>query len=181
MSFNCTTGWFLNLIHCPSPNFNERPDNAIVSLLVIHNISLPPGQFGTKKIHDFFQNKLCTTEHSYFREIASIQVSAHFLIERTGSIVQFVSCFKRAWHAGISVFQGDDNCNDFSIGIELEGTDEQPYTEEQYEALTWLTKELRLHFPLITHQRICGHSDIAPLRKTDPGPYFDWSRFLENI
>ncbi|MHA6492536.1 1,6-anhydro-N-acetylmuramyl-L-alanine amidase AmpD [Pseudomonas borbori] len=175
MQLDPSSGWCLDIRHCPSANFNQRPCGEI-SLLVIHNISLPPGQFGTGKVQAFFQNCLNADEHPYFAEVASMRVSAHFLIERDGVTTQFVSCNDRAWHAGLSSFEGRENCNDFSIGIELEGTDELPFTEAQYEALVELADALQQAYPAITAQRICGHSDIAPLRKTDPGPAFDWSR-----
>ncbi|KTB81455.1 1,6-anhydro-N-acetylmuramyl-L-alanine amidase AmpD [Pseudomonas syringae] len=176
MQLDSASGWCAGVQHCPSPNFNARPDGEI-SLLVIHNISLPPAQFKTGKVQAFFQNRLDTTEHPYFAGIADLRVSAHFLIERDGEVIQFVSCLDRAWHAGVSSFDGREGCNDFSIGIELEGTDEQPFSEAQYHALIDLTRQLRKAFVAITPERICGHSDIAPGRKTDPGPCFDWARF----
>ena len=175
MQLDPRSGWCQGVRHCPSANFNERPQGEI-SLLVIHNISLPPGQFGTGKVQEFFQNRLIAAEHPYFAEIASLRVSAHFLIERDGAITQFVSCNERAWHAGQSCFSGRENCNDFSLGIELEGTDELPFSDAQYAALVGLTAELQRVYPALTLERICGHSDIAPTRKTDPGPAFDWSR-----
>lgn len=152
-----------------------------VSLLVIHNISLPPGQFGTGKVQAFFQNRLDPNEHPYFEEIRHLTVSAHFLIERDGAITQFVSCHDRAWHAGVSCFDGREACNDFSLGIELEGTDTEPYTDAQYTALAGLTRLLRAAFPGITPERIQGHCDIAPERKTDPGEAFDWSRYRAGL
>jgi AmpD protein len=176
MQLDPASGWCQGVHSCPSPNFNARPTDEI-SLLVIHNISLPPAQFATGKVQEFFQNRLDVTEHSYFEGIADLRVSAHFLIERDGAVTQFVSCFERAWHAGVSCFEGRETCNDFSIGIELEGTDDLPFTDAQYEALTALTVQLQRTFPAITAQRICGHSDIAPGRKTDPGPAFDWARY----
>lgn len=175
MQLDSASGWCHGIRHCPSPNFNARPQ-AEVSLLVLHNISLPPGQFGTGKVQEFFQNRLCTDEHPYFATIASLQVSAHFLIERDGQISQFVSCNERAWHAGQSLYAGRDNCNDFSLGIELEGTDDLPFSDAQYEALCDLILLLLAAYPALTPERICGHSDIAPGRKTDPGPAFDWQR-----
>jgi AmpD protein len=175
MQLDLQTGWCHGVSHCPSPNFNARPAGEI-SLLVIHNISLPPGRFGTGKVQQFFQNCLPADEHPFFREIEALQVSAHFLIERDGAITQFVSCLDRAWHAGASRFDGRENCNDFSLGVELEGTDDQPYTDAQYDALVRLVRQLRDAYPAITAERICGHSDIAPGRKTDPGPAFDWRR-----
>lgn len=175
MHLDPMTGWCQGIRHCPSPNFNERPDGE-VSLLVIHNISLPPGCFGTGKVQQLFQNCLPADEHPYFAAIAELRVSAHFLIERDGAVVQFVSCLDRAWHAGVSQFCGRESCNDFSIGIELEGTDDEPYGEAQYESLIALCRLLQQTYPGITAQRVCGHSDIAPGRKTDPGPAFDWQR-----
>ncbi|SDL70982.1 1,6-anhydro-N-acetylmuramyl-L-alanine amidase AmpD [Pseudomonas indica] len=175
MQLDPDSGWCQGIRHCPSPNFNARPAGEI-SLLVIHNISLPPGQFGTGKVVEFFQNRLPVDEHPFFAEIAALQVSAHFLIERDGAVTQFVSCLDRAWHAGVSRFEERESCNDFSIGIELEGTDLMPFTDEQYKALIGLSRELLKNYPAITLARICGHSDIAPGRKTDPGPAFDWAR-----
>ena len=180
MQLDPASGWCEGVHRCPSPNFNERPDGEI-SLLVIHNISLPPGQFATGKVQAFFQNRLNVTEHPYFEGIKALRVSAHFLIERDGQITQFVSCLDRAWHAGISSFEGREACNDFSLGIELEGTDDQPFTDAQYQALIALTRQLQQHYPQITPQRICGHSDVAPGRKTDPGPCFDWARFRREL
>ncbi|GGB87371.1 N-acetyl-anhydromuranmyl-L-alanine amidase [Marinobacterium zhoushanense] len=162
--------------YCASPNCNERPGDEI-SLLVIHNISLPPGQFGGQGICQLFTNCLDPDEHPYYREIHQLEVSAHLLIDRKGGITQFVPFDKRAWHAGRSCFRGRDACNDFSIGIELEGIDDVPYSERQYAALVAVTRALMTHYPGITPERICGHSDIAPGRKTDPGPAFDWQRY----
>jgi AmpD protein len=170
-------GWLDPVESCPSPNCNNRPEPADISLLVIHNISLPPGEYGGSCIRDFFCNQLDCSAHSYFEQLREVEVSAHLLIERTGKVVQFVPFGQRAWHAGESVFAGRGNCNDFSIGIELEGTDDQPYTDSQYEGLASVTRLLMQAYPRITAQRIVGHSDIAPLRKTDPGPAFDWSRY----
>ncbi len=172
---NPLSGWIEGIQQLASENFNQRPDGEI-SLLVIHNISLPPGEFGTGMVDALFTNRLPVDHHPFFQEIKDLRVSAHFLIERDGHIKQYVSCLDRAWHAGISCFQEHDNCNDFSIGIEMEGTDDQPFTEQQYASLLLLVHELQRHYPLITNERICGHSDIAPGRKTDPGPFFDWSR-----
>lgn len=164
---------------CPSPNYGSRPSDAAITLLVIHNISLPPGQFGGHYIEDFFTNRLDPAEHPYFSTIADVRVSAHALIRRDGSVVQFVSLLDRAWHAGRSRFQGKEECNDFSIGIELEGADDIPYTPEQYVALGRLSTVIQLAWPDITSERITGHSDIAPGRKTDPGPAFDWGCFRD--
>jgi len=174
------SGWCHGVRHCPSPNFNPRPgDN--VSLLVIHNISLPPGEFGTGKVVEFFQNRLDPAEHPYFQSISSLTVSAHFMIEREGYIIQFVSCRDRAWHAGVSTFEGRAGCNDFSIGIELEGTDDLPYTEAQYRSLARLAEQLQSLYPAIGPSTVQGHCHIAPGRKTDPGPAFDWDRFRSTL
>ena len=180
MQLDPLTGWCEGIRHCPSPNFNARP-NGEISLLVIHNISLPPGQFGTGKVLELFQNELQAEEHPYFAGICHLRVSAHFLIERDGAVTQFVSCLERAWHAGVSLFEGRDNCNDFSLGIELEGTDDQPFTDAQYAVLAQLSAQLCRAYPAITAQRICGHSDIAPGRKTDPGEFFQWPRFFAGL
>ncbi|MBM7061520.1 1,6-anhydro-N-acetylmuramyl-L-alanine amidase AmpD [Pseudomonas sp. UL073] len=177
MQLDPRTGWCQGIRHCPSVNFNERPQGEVVSLLVIHNISLPPAQFGTGKVQAFFQNRLDAEEHPYFASIAAMRVSAHFFIERDGAVTQFVSCLDRAWHAGVSQFDGREGCNDFSLGIELEGTDDLPFTDAQYLALSALTRQLRAAFPAISPARICGHSDVAPGRKTDPGACFDWPRY----
>lgn len=175
-------GWLTSAARrCPSPNFNQRPDPADISLLVIHNISLPPGEFQNGKVEQFFCNRLAADEHPYFSTIASLEVSAHCLIDRAGAIIQFVSFDDRAWHAGRSQFQGRANCNDFSIGIELEGTDLLPYTEQQYDALTRLTQSILTHYRAITPERIVGHEHIAPGRKTDPGRAFDWSRYKQGL
>jgi len=164
-------GWFDLARRVDSPNFGLRPDGETVSLVVIHNISLPPGEFGGPWIEDFFLNRLDATAHPYFASIASLQVSSHFLIRRDGEVVQFVSTENRAWHAGASCWQGRDNCNDFSIGIELEGSDELPFALAQYASLWRLLDVLCAAYPV---SAIAGHSDIAPGRKTDPGPCFDW-------
>ncbi|MGC8121520.1 1,6-anhydro-N-acetylmuramyl-L-alanine amidase AmpD [Marinobacter sp. VGCF2001] len=171
------TGRIAGARWCPSPNFGARPEGTSVSLLVVHNISLPPEQFGGPHIENFFCNCLDTSVHPYFETIAGLKVSAHALIRRDGSVVQFVSCLDRAWHAGRSSFQGRDECNDYSIGIELEGADEIPYTESQYRALARLARMIMAAWPEITPRRVAGHSDIAPGRKTDPGPAFAWSHF----
>ena len=147
-----------------------------MSLLVIHNITLPPGQFGTQYITDLFLNQLDLSADPWFSNVEGLKVSAHFVIDRLGHLTQFVSCDDRAWHAGASSFQGREKCNDFSIGVELEGTDDLPFEDVQYERLVALTQCLRARYPLTA---ATGHSDIAPGRKTDPGPFFDWSRFRE--
>ncbi len=164
----------------PSPNANERPHNEI-SLLVIHNISLPPGQFGGGYVSELFTNRLDPEGHPFFREIEGLEVSAHLLIERDGTLTQFVPFDRRAWHAGQSCFDGREACNDFSIGIELEGTDDQAFTDAQYRALKHVTRALLSAYPDLTPQRITGHSDIAPGRKTDPGPAFDWERYRSSL
>ena len=165
---------------CLSPNLSDR-DGDEISLLVLHNISLPPGKFGNGYIEKFFTNKLDTNDHPYFEQVSELQVSSHLLIERNGSIIQFVPFDKKAWHAGISKFQGRENCNEFSIGIELEGNEIDPYTEEQYISLIKVTRELINFYPKVNSQNIVGHSDIAPDRKTDPGKSFDWNRYLSNL
>ena len=175
MLLDPVTGWCAGVRHCPSAHCNERPQGEI-SLLVLHNISLPPGQFGTGRVQEFFTSGLNASEHTYFAGIVDMRVSAHFFIERDGQISQFVSCLQRAWHAGVSSFAGRDNCNDFSLGIELEGTDDLPYSEAQYDALLALVQQLLAAYPALSVERICGHCDIAPGRKTDPGPAFDWPR-----
>lgn len=164
---------------CPSPNFGPRPAGSGISLLVVHNISLPPGQYGGPAIEDFFCNRLNPDAHPYFKTLSGTQVSCHVLIRRDGHCVQFVSLLERAWHAGRSVFNGCPECNDYSIGIELEGTDEAPYTEAQYQALASLTSLIIVAWPAITSERLTGHSDIAPGRKTDPGPAFDWTYYRQ--
>ncbi|MCG6932767.1 MAG: 1,6-anhydro-N-acetylmuramyl-L-alanine amidase AmpD [Gallionella sp.] len=163
--------------YIPSPNCDDRPAGAI-ELLVIHNISLPPGEFGGDAVQRLFTNMLDPAAHPYYGEIAGLRVSAHFFVRRDGHIVQFVPCLQRAWHAGESCWQGALRCNDFSLGIELEGTDEVPYTDVQYDALDRLTRALRAAYPI---RGIAGHSDIAPLRKTDPGASFDWTRYLAGL
>ncbi|MFY0676173.1 MAG: 1,6-anhydro-N-acetylmuramyl-L-alanine amidase AmpD [Neptuniibacter sp.] len=173
--------WLDGVEIVPSPNCNERPDTEDVSLLVIHNISLPPRKYGGGYVQKFFQNQLPVADDPYFAEISDLQVSAHFLIERDGAVTQFVPLTQRAWHAGISTFSCRENCNDFSVGIELEGCDEEPFSDEQYRSLCVLTEKIRSVYPAITSERIVGHSDIAPGRKTDPGPCFDWQRYLDGL
>ncbi|HHR6456825.1 TPA: 1,6-anhydro-N-acetylmuramyl-L-alanine amidase AmpD [Providencia alcalifaciens] len=166
-------GWLNNVTHIPSPHQDDRPEGEPPSLLVIHNISLPPGQFGGPYINQLFTGTLNPEEHPFFEEIKHLRVSAHCLIRRDGEIIQYVPFNKRAWHAGQSNYQGREKCNDFSIGIELEGTDYEAFTEAQYLALAKLSQLLIIEYPKIK-QNITGHSDIAPTRKTDPGPHFDW-------
>ncbi len=160
----------------PSPNFDARPKGTDISLLVIHNISLPPGEFGTDCPAKLFVNELDFDAHPWFEQIRGLKVSSHFLIERDGTVTQFVSCNDRAWHAGVSCFNERTACNDFSIGVELEGTDDLPYTETQYERLGELTTTLQTHYRLTAAR---GHCHIAPGRKTDPGQAFDWSRYAK--
>ena len=160
-----------------SPNQDERPSGITIDLLVIHNISLPPGDFGGPWIEDLFLNRLDPIFHPFFEEIHHQKVSSHLLIRRDGSLIQFVPLEMRAWHAGISHYRGRDQCNDFSIGIELEGTDTETYTPLQYDILVNTTRQIMAHFPAITLDRIVGHVDISPGRKTDPGPAFDWELY----
>ena len=174
-------GWLVNERRVLSPHFDQRPEPQDISLLIIHYISLPPEQFGGGYIDDFFQGKLDAQVHPYFEEISALRVSAHCLIERTGRITQYVNFTDRAWHAGLSCFEGREKCNDFAIGIELEGSNEQPFTDEQYTALQALTREIMRVYPHITKERIVGHCDVSPGRKIDPGQDFDWQRYLQNI
>ncbi len=157
-----------------SPNCDARPEGEDISLLVIHNISLPPGEYGGDGIIELFTNRLDPTAHPYYAGIAHLRVSSHFLIRRDGELIQFVPCGQRAWHAGVSRWCGRERCNDFSIGIELEGSDFEPFTDAQYDTLAQLTRALKAAYPIAD---IVGHSDIAPGRKTDPGPCFDWARY----
>ena len=170
-------GWLRSARRVESPNYNNRPAWAEIDLLVIHSISLPPGEFGGDQIDRFFQNCLDQSEHPYFSHIADLKVSAHLLIDRRGLITQYVNFNQRAWHAGVSSFCGREQCNDYSIGIELEGDDDTPYTERQYRALILTTRQLRKEWPGITPGRMVGHCDIAPGRKTDPGRCFDWRHY----
>ena len=166
---------------CPSPNCDERPAGASPELLVIHGISLPPGEYGGPEIEQLFTNRLDWNAHPYFAEIRGLEVSSHLLIRRDGEVVQFVPFTKRAWHAGDSIFRGRTCCNNFSIGIELEGEDETPYTDEQYAKLGGIVREIAAAYPGITGREIAAHSDIAPGRKTDPGPAFDWLRLYDGF
>jgi len=170
------------LVHYrPSPHHDERPSLIPVDLLVIHNISLPPNEFGGPHIEHLFLATLDPSAHPYFAEIAHLRVSAHVVIHRDGSMVQYVPFHKRAWHAGVSQFGEREACNDFSIGIELEGADDIPYTDAQYQALIEVTKALLQVYPAIATDRIVGHQHIASDRKTDPGPSFDWTRYLSAL
>jgi len=172
-----TKQWIKNVRRVKSPNCDSRPEHTDISLIVIHGISLPPQQYGGNYIDQLFTNTLDPGQHPYFREIQHLRLSSHLLITRTGAITQYVPFKLRAWHAGESEFAGCKACNDFSIGIELEGSDEEPYEDTQYLKLAELTKLLMTQWPAITNDRIIGHSDIAPKRKTDPGPAFDWEYF----
>lgn len=156
-------------------NFDDRPAGVAIDTLVIHNISLPPGQFGGCHVDELFCNRLDPDGHPYFAGIAHLRVSAHLLIDRNGALTQFVAFDKRAWHAGVSTYDGRERCNDFSIGIELEGTDQTPYTRRQYLALAQVVPRLLARYPALNLKRMVGHSDISPGRKTDPGPAFDWT------
>lgn len=160
-----------------SPNKNGRPDANDIRLIIIHNISLPPEKFGNNWIDDFFLNKLDPTQHPYFKEIHQLEVSSHLLIRRDGSITQYVPFHERAWHAGQSSYNGCDNCNDFSIGIELEGADDTPYTKKQYIELASCCNALLKAYPTIPKDAVVGHCDVAPGRKTDPGDSFNWVKF----
>lgn len=174
-------GWISGARLSPSPNFNRRPPGQGVSLLVIHNISLPPGRYGGSEVEDLFLNRLDCQAHPYFEGLTDVRVSSHLLIRRNGELVQFVSLHDRAWHAGRSSFEGQVECNDFSVGIELEGTDHDPFSDFQYECLVTVTRMLMASYPALTAERIVGHEHIAPERKTDPGPAFDWRRYLNRL
>lgn len=171
--------WLTDIIRVPSLNFDDRSDPTDISLLVIHCISLPPGEFGNQYIDELFCNQLDPDEHPYFKDVHQLTVSAHLLIKRDGNCVQYVPFDKRAWHAGKSAYEGRERCNDFSIGIELEGTEFVDYTDQQYVRLAAVILTLLEAYPKLSTQRIIGHSDIAPGRKTDPGASFDWQRLLE--
>jgi AmpD protein len=166
-------GWWADARQRPSPNCDARPDGSAIELIVLHNISLPPGVFDGDAVIDLFLNRLDWDAHPYYQSIRDIKVSAHFLIRRDGEVIQFVPCSLRAWHAGVSSWCERERCNDFSIGIELEGTDDQPFTDAQYAILLPLLAALKQRYPI---KAVVGHSDIAPGRKTDPGACFDWER-----
>ena len=166
-------GFLKKVTQIASPNFDSRPDTSAIDMIVIHNISLPPNEYGGSGVIELFTNQLNPNEHPYYAEIHTRKVSSHFFIRRDGEIIQFVSCLQRAWHAGVSVWQARERCNDFSIGIELEGSDFEAFEPKQYQALIAVVKLLKKAYPI---QHIVGHSDIAPSRKTDPGPYFDWNQ-----
>ncbi len=174
-------GWFEQARKVCSPNYNKRPDNTAVNAIIIHSISLPPGCYDGDDISQFFSNLLDCDKDPYYDAIRDMQVSAHLLIRRTGELIQYVSCHSRAWHAGQSQLAGQDNCNNFSIGIELEGTDSSLFESLQYDTLTAVVMSLMSYFPEITQERIVGHSDIAPGRKTDPGTGFNWSQWQTQL
>ena len=178
-SWHIDSGWLAEARRVDSPNANERPAHATVDLLVIHNISLPPGEFGGDHIEALFTNTLDPAAHPYFAEIAHLTVSAHFLVRRDGEVVQFVSTDERAWHAGESVWCDRSNCNDFSVGIEVEGADDLAYADQQYIALGRLISALWGYYPSLARDAMVGHSDIAPGRKTDPGAAFDWQKLQQ--
>ena len=164
------------MIDCfrPSPHHNDRPSNSEIKLLVIHNIALPPNSYSGPWVDDLFMGRLDPEAHPYFKTLDGLRVSAHLFIRRTGLCIQYVAFDKRAWHAGQSIWQGETDCNNFSIGIELEGSDEEPYHDEQYHKLAEVINALCIDYPLINLHSICGHSDIAAGRKSDPGAAFDW-------
>ena len=179
MDFDDSGDWLAQARRCASPNCDARPPGTEIELLVVHGISLPPGEFGGPHIDALFCNRLDARAHEYFAAISALRVSAHLLVRRDGEVVQYVPFSKRAWHAGVSSFGGRERCNDYSVGIELEGTDDRPYSDPQYERLGAVVRLLRRRWPLIDEQRVVGHCDIAPGRKTDPGPIFDWRRLRE--
>lgn len=179
--FDRTLGVVRSAEFVASPNCDDRPVGAVVDVLVLHCISLPPGEYGGPYIEHLFCNRLDPSVHSYFAGICDMRVSSHFLIRRDGRLVQFVPTHKRAWHAGRSRFRGQENVNDFSIGVELEGTDDSSFTDAQYAALTDLTEILRSVYPKIRKSNLVGHSTVSPGRKTDPGSGFDWVRYLRGL
>ena len=179
MEINITTGLLQDAAFIPSPNCDERPPESPAKLLIIHNISLPPNEFGGPYITHLFTNSLDENLHPFFKEITHLRVSSHLLIRRDGSIIQYVPFHKRAWHAGVSSYEGEKACNNFSIGIELEGADHIAYENEQYEILASVTQTLLTTYSEMSMECITGHCDVAPDRKTDPGPAFDWNRYRQ--
>ena len=175
------TGLLRGARQIPSPNFDSRPSGVDADLIVVHGISLPPGEFGGPWIDRLFTNSLPAEIHPYFAEVNSMRVSSHLVLARDGAVTQYVSFSERAWHAGQSIYQGREACNDFSVGVELEGTDTLAYEAEQYEVLAEVVAALCAAYPRLSPGRLVGHSDIAPGRKTDPGPAFDWPRALARI
>lgn len=176
MKIDKQSGWLSPVTKLVSPNYDQRPDAEDICGIIIHNISLPPGEYGGHWIADLFLNRLDSDAHPYFAEIAGLKVSSHLLIRRDGEIQQFVPFNMRAWHAGQSCWQGRERCNDFTIGIEMEGDDFSPFTDKQYQQLADVIKQLIACYPRLSAERIAGHEHIAPGRKTDPGPFFDWQR-----
>lgn len=172
------SGWYRFARACPSPNFGPRPEGVSIDLVVLHSISLPPGQYGTTHVAELFTNRLDWNAHPYFKSIEGLRVSAHFFINRQGDLWQFVSCDDRAWHAGVSAYRGRSNCNDDSIGIELEGLEGDTFTPAQYEKLQSLIPAMGRHYPL---RHLAGHEHIAPGRKQDPGPGFRWEVLRESL
>ncbi len=175
MQLSIDGDWVVGARRVLSPNCDSRPQGSDISLIVVHGISLPPGEYGGCWIDDLFTNRLDAAAHPYFADIADLEVSSHVLIRRDGELVQYVPFRQRAWHAGLSSYQGREACNDFAVGIELEGQDEQAYEAVQYQRLAELITALRAHFPAIGAEAVVGHCDIAPGRKSDPGPAFDWT------
>ncbi len=180
-TINVHDGLIQPAIQCASPNQDERPNGCCPELLVLHGISLPPGEYGGPHIEQLFTNRLDPAEHPYFAEVHEMRVSAHLLLRRDGSLIQFVPFSRRAWHAGLSSFRGRDCCNDYSIGIELEGVDDLPYSDQQYLHLAPVISALRDAYPALDTRSIAGHCDIAPGRKDDPGPAFDWLRLYDAL
>ena len=178
MQVDKQTGRLIGVEYCSSPNQSIRPQGSEINLVVVHAISLPPGQYGGSAINDLFLNQLDITEHPYYLGLKGLQVSAHLLIRREGEIVQYVAFDQQAWHAGLSSYSGCSGCNEYSIGIELEGDDETPFTKAQYQQLNQIIQALYAAYPQLGLQNIVGHCDIAPGRKTDPGPHFDWSQVM---
>ncbi len=181
MNNNIEQGVLAGARYCPSPNYGPRPPGVVPDLLVIHNISLPPKCYGGPEIERFFCNQLDWSAHPWFEEIRGVEVSSHLLIRRSGEVLQFVSFEDRAWHAGQSSFRGRQDCNDFSIGVELEGSDDQAYSDAQYSALVRVVRLLMAEYPIPDLDHVVGHCDIAPRRKTDPGPAFDWQRLRDLV
>ncbi len=181
MRVNTETGLLEGVLFLPTDNQDDRPKGVAIDVLVIHAISMPPGEYGNGDIERLFGNTLDFETHPFFMSISGIRVSAHLLVRRNGEVVQFVPFMQRAWHAGVSQFEGRARVNDFSIGIELEGSDYAPFEEVQYRSLIEVTRALRSAYPGIAEERIVGHTDIAPDRKTDPGPYFNWRRYRKAL
>lgn len=181
MKIDRQTGLLDTARHCPSPNFDERPAGCEADLIVLHNISLPPNQFGGDGIDQLFTNSLDPTEDPFYAEICHLRVASHLLIRRDGEVVQYVPFHQRAFHAGVSEYQGRERCNDFSIGIELEGSDYEAFAEAQYPSLMLVIRALLEAYPTLNVQHVTGHEHIAPGRKTDPGPFFDWERLSQEL